>query len=107
MADVTALCERVLIIHHGQLRYDGGLNDLSRRIAPYKRIGVVLGEDRNCDLRCYGDIVENGENGKQYIQVKADQVNTITAQILHDLPVYDLTIEDPPIENVIERAFQE
>jgi len=107
MADVTALCERILIIHQGQLKYDGGLNELSRRIAPYKRIGVLLGEDRSCDLGCYGDVIQNGDNGKQYIQVKADQVNTVTAQILQDLPVYDLTIEDPPIENVIERAFQE
>ena len=34
MADVTALCERIIIIHHGQLKYDGAISDLSRRIAP-------------------------------------------------------------------------
>ncbi len=34
MADVTALCERIIIIHHGQLKYDGGIGDLSRKIAP-------------------------------------------------------------------------
>jgi ABC-2 type transport system ATP-binding protein len=108
MADVTALCERIIMIHHGQLKYDGGISDLSRRIAPYKLIGVMLGEVRECDLSCYGDIVpsENGD-GKQYIQVKADEVTSITAQILQELPVYDLTIEDPPIESVIERAFEE
>ena len=49
---------------------------------------------------------DNGD-GKQFIQVPADEVNEITARILADLPVHDLTIEDPPIENVIERAFQE
>src|SRR5919109_336129 len=42
MADVTALCDRILIIHHGQLKYDGGIADLSRRIAPFKLIGVAL-----------------------------------------------------------------
>jgi ABC-2 type transport system ATP-binding protein len=108
MADVTALCERIIIIHHGQLKYDGGISELSHRIAPYKLIGVALGEVRECDLSCYGTLVntENGD-GKQYIQVKADEVTTITAQILQDLPVHDLTIEDPPIEDVIERAFEE
>jgi ABC-2 type transport system ATP-binding protein len=113
MADVTALCERILIIHHGQLKYDGGISELSRKIAPYKLIGVVLGEARECDLSCYGALVrgenepsENGD-GKQYIKVKAQEVTTITAQILRDLPVADLTIEDPPIEDVIERAFQD
>ena len=109
MADVTALCERIIIIHHGQLKYDGSLTNLARRIAPYKLIGVALGEARDCDLSCYGDLipVEDGNGDKQYIQVKADQVTSITARILADLPVHDLTIEDPPIEDIIERAFQE
>ena len=40
MADVTALCERIIIIHQGRLKYDGGIADLSRRIAPVKLIGV-------------------------------------------------------------------
>src|SRR5512139_3338850 len=52
MADVTALCERIIIIHHGQLKYDGGLSELSRRIAPFKLIGVALQEGAPCDLNC-------------------------------------------------------
>jgi len=108
MADVTSLCDRIIMIHHGQLIYDGGLKDLTRRIAPYKLIGVALGTVMDCDLGCYGEIIEheNG-SGKQYIQVRADEVNSITSQILQDLPVQDLTIEDPPIESVIESAFNE
>jgi ABC-2 type transport system ATP-binding protein len=108
MADVTSLCERIIIIHHGQLKYDGGIGELSRRIAPYKVIGVELGEVLECDLRCYGDLVntENGD-GKQYIQVRAQDVNETTRRILQDLPVHDLTIEDPSIESVIEQAFNE
>ncbi len=108
MADVTSLCQRIIIIHHGQLRYDGSLADLTRRIAPYKLIGVALGEARSCDLSCYGELVtaENAD-GKQYIQVRSEEVNQVTAQVLRDLPVHDLTIEDPPIETVIERAFND
>ena len=108
MADVTSLCQRIIIIHQGKLKYDGGLTDLSHRIAPFKLIGVALGEVRECDLGCYGDLVKTeNTDGKQYIQVRADEVNDITARILRDLPVHDLTIEDPPIENVIERAFND
>ncbi len=108
MADVTALCERIIIIDKGQLKYDGALGDLSRRIAPYKRIGVELTCTDPCDLSCYGEVVsdENGE-ARQFIQVPAAEVTAITARILAELPVHDLTIEDPPIEAVIERAFQE
>jgi len=108
MADVTALCERIIIIHHGQLKYDGGITDLSRKVAPYKLIGVALGEVVDCDLSCYGPLVQtDNSDGKQYIQVKAEEITSITARILQDLPVHDLTIEDPPIEDVIERAFQD
>ena len=108
MADVTALCERIIIIHQGRLKYDGAIHDLTRRIAPFKLIGVALGDPCPCDLAPYGTPVEspNGE-GKQYVQVPAGDVAAITTRMLSDLPIHDLTIEDPPIEDVIERAFQE
>ncbi|MGE5222944.1 MAG: ABC transporter, partial [Omnitrophica WOR_2 bacterium] len=108
MADVTALCERILIIHHGRLKYDGSLTDLSRRIAPFKIIGVVLADGSQAGLAGYGAPVPNpNEDGKRLIQVQAEQVAPITARILAELPVIDLTVEDPPIEDVIERAFHE
>ena len=108
MADVTALCERVIIIHLGSLKYDGGLAELSRRIAPFKLVGVELGSPCPCDLSPYGKVVTGVDNdGKQYIQVPAGDVTEVTARLLANLPIHDLTIEDPPIETVIERAFQE
>ncbi len=108
MADVTALCERILIIHHGQLKYDGGITDLSRKIAPFKLIGVRLAETNSHDLRKYGTPVQNEEDSeKQYIQVKAEDVTRITSGLLADLPIHDITITDPPIEDVIEQAFNQ
>src|ERR1051325_348837 len=86
MADVTALCERIIIIHHGQLKYDGGINDLSRKIAPFKLIGVRLAETNSHDLRKYGTPVQNEEDWeKQYIQVKAEDVTRVTSGLLADL----------------------
>jgi ABC-2 type transport system ATP-binding protein len=108
MADVTALCERIIIIHHGQLKYDGGLNDLSRRIAPFKLIGVLLANPDGHALSNYGVPVENEEDTeKRYIQVPAADVTGVTARLLADLPIHDITIADPPIESVIEQAFNE
>jgi ABC-2 type transport system ATP-binding protein len=108
MADVTALCERIIIIHHGQLKYDGGIGNLSRRIAPFKLIGVMLAETNSHDLTQYGTLVENEEEGgKHYIQVRAEDVTRVTSRMLADLPIHDISITDPPIENVIERAFNE
>src|SRR5512133_875070 len=74
MADVTALCERIIIIHQGELKYAGAISDLSRRIAPFKLIGIALGDPCPCDLTRYGTpVAANGEEGsdKQYVQVPA------------------------------------
>ncbi len=108
MADVTALCERIIIIHHGQLKYDGGISDLTRKIAPFKLIGVRLADSDGYDLAKYGTPVQNEEDGeKEYIQVKAEDVTRITSGLLADLPIHDITITDPPIEDVIEQAFNQ
>jgi len=108
MADVTALCERIIIIHQGQLKYDGGINDLSRKIAPFKLIGVRLSDADSHDLSGYGTQVQNEEDAeKRYIQVKAEDVTRITSSLLADLPIHDITITDPPIEDVIEQAFNQ
>ena len=106
MADVTALCERVIIIHQGKLKYDGGLNDLARKIAPFKLIGIRLGDSATYDLSRYGTPAAGDEESEMsFIQVRADQVTSVTARLLADLPVHDITITDPPIESVIEQAF--
>lgn len=116
MADVTALCERIIIIHHGQLKYDGGIANLSRRIAPFKLIGVRLAlsvdegleKSNGRDLSQYGEPVQNEEDAeKVYIRVKSEDVTKVTSRMLSELPIHDITIADPPIEDVIERAFNE
>jgi ABC-2 type transport system ATP-binding protein len=108
MADVTALCERIIIIHQGKLKYDGGITDLSHKIAPFKLIGVRLLDADSHDLSGYGIQVQNEEDAdKRYIQVKAEDVTRITSKLLADLPIHDITITDPPIEDVIEQAFNQ
>jgi ABC-2 type transport system ATP-binding protein len=108
MADVTALCERIIMIHQGQLKYDGGINELSRRIAPFKLISLSLTDGADCDLSPYGTPVSSEESdSKHLIQVPSGEVPAVTARLLANLPVQDLNIEDPPIENVIERAFED
>src|SRR5574338_1257053 len=108
MADVTALCERIIIIHHGELKYDGGISDLTRKIAPFKLIGIRLADVDSHDLAHYGTPVQNEEDAeKKYIQVKAADVTRVTSGLLADLPIHDITITDPPIEDVIEQAFNQ
>jgi ABC-2 type transport system ATP-binding protein len=107
MADVTALCRRVVVIHHGRIMYDGDLADLAERMAPFKLIEIDLErEPDGLDLARYGETVRR-EGQKLALRVPKAETPSVTARLLAELPVLDLSVEDPPIEEVIDRVFQE
>ncbi|MCX6019632.1 MAG: ATP-binding cassette domain-containing protein [Chloroflexi bacterium] len=107
MADVTALCERIIIIHHGRLKYDGSISELAQRIAPFKLIRMAIDPEARGDLSVYGALLPSDDEGKVVLQVSASDVPAVTARLLAEQRVQDLTIEDTPLEDVIERAFRE
>ena len=109
MADVTALCPRVILIHHGQLLYDGGLNDLAARLAPFKLIRVGLSADRAVPDTALPGGVEVLRREDDHLELRAPRSETpaIMAQLLNTLPITDLAVEDPPIEAVIDQIYQE
>jgi len=111
MADVTALCPRVILIHHGQLLYDGALSGLAERLAPFKLIRVTLRDGHAADgqapaLPSNVDVMER-ENGRLTLRVGRAEAPALTAHLLDTLPVADLAVEDPPIEAVIDQIYQE
>ena len=103
MADVVALCRRVIVIHHGKILFDGDLNSLVGRFSAYKTIGVTL-TNGTVDLAAYGDVIER-DTTRVTLRVTKAETPKVTARLLADLPVADLTVEDPPIEDVIELVF--
>jgi ABC-2 type transport system ATP-binding protein len=103
MADVEALCRRVLVIHHGRLLFDGSLSDLVTQFAAHRTIGVSL-EDPSIDLGAYGEVLRQ-EGDRVLLRVPKADAPRITARLLADLPVTDLTVEEPPIEDVIKDVF--
>jgi len=107
MADVTALCKRIIVIDHGRILFDGSLAGLSARIAPFKVINIDLIRDVNgYDFSKTGDVLL-AEARKVTLRVSRDRAADATARLLADLPVLDLTIQDPPIEDVIARVFSD
>ena len=105
MADVEALCRRVIVIHQGRLLFDGDLGSLVESFTAHKTIIVHLG-DCAPDLRDYGEVI-SCEDGVATLRVPKARTARITERLLADLPVTDLTVEDPPIEEVIERVFSQ
>jgi ABC-2 type transport system ATP-binding protein len=111
MADVTALCQRVILIHHGTVVYDGDLNELAIRLAPFKLIRLALsnGNGTQPDLSGLPDGVENMgyEDGRLTLRVGRDSAPSLTGYLLDHMSVADLSVEDPPIEAVIDQIYTE
>ncbi|MFB2933902.1 ATP-binding cassette domain-containing protein [Aerosakkonemataceae cyanobacterium BLCC-F154] len=106
MADITALCERVIVIHQGQLVYDGSLEGLLERFAPYREVKVELAECLSeAQLQVYGEL-EALEGRSVRFLVQRDALTRSVARILAELEVLDLTVTEPPIEEVIGRIFR-
>jgi viologen exporter family transport system ATP-binding protein len=103
MADVEALCKRVIVIHHGKLLFDGELSGLVEQFSAFKTVGVTL-QTSTADLRKYGEVIS--QDGVRFtLRVPKASTSQVTSRLLLDYPVDDLTVEDPPIEDVIEHVF--
>src|SRR3989441_3991864 len=106
MDDVVALCKRVIVIHRGTLLYDGPLADLAERMAPYKVIVATLHDGAAADLSVYGTVVARDE-GRITLKVDRQIAPERAARLVNDLGdrLTDISVEDPPIEEVIDRVF--
>lgn len=102
MADVEALCRRVIVIHHGRMLYDGPLSGLVDRFASYRQISLSLSEP--ADLSAYGEVIANAGT-RVTLRVPKAEISLLSARLLAEQSVADLTIEEPPIDDVIERVF--
>ena len=103
MADVEALCKRVVVIHHGKILFDGPLTRLGDQFDAYKTLTVEV-EDVSADFAGYGDVLER-EDGRIKLRVPKADTARVTARLLAERDIADLTVEDPPIEDVIELVF--
>jgi len=105
MDDVAALTPRVIVIDKGQLSYDGGLDDLVRRVRPEKRVALTF--QRKVDraaLERLGKVV-SVDSVAAVLQIHQDAVNSTITWALANLPVKDLTVENPPLEEVMSELF--
>ncbi|KAM3093532.1 ATP-binding cassette domain-containing protein [Phormidesmis sp. 146-35] len=106
MADITALCQRVLMIHQGQLIYDGSLEGLVDRFAPCREVSVEFARPYSKDqLSIYADLQAFDKQSARFL-VRQEHLTTVVGKLLADLEVVDLTVTDPPIEEVIGQVFQ-
>jgi len=105
MDDVLALTPRVIVIDHGKLRYDGNLQALSHQLRPEKRVALKLASEIPLErLQSLGTLVESARLTAVY-QVPQAALRDQVSRLLAELPVQDLTVEDPPLEEVMRALF--
>lgn len=114
MADITELCDRTILIYAGEVIYDGSLDGLLARFAPYREVQIELAHpfstaetqtDALKGLKLWGEI-ESIEGQSVRLLVQRDRLTGAIANIIEQFDILDLTITDPPIETVIGRVFQ-
>jgi ABC-2 type transport system ATP-binding protein len=103
MADVVALAQRVIVIHHGVILYDGRLSGLSDRFAATKTI-TVTAPDLPEEVSDLGVVLDRSAD-RLILEVPRTRVAEVAASLLSRSGVTDLSIEDPPIDDVIDRVF--
>ncbi len=107
MKDVTALCRRVVIIAHGRIVYDGSLAGIVDHFSNDKIVTILFAEDQALDaLGRYGTVLEI-EPPKARLRIDRREVAHVLATILDRFSIDDIAVEDPPLEDVIARAFAE
>jgi len=105
MADVEALCRRVIVIHHGHILFDGDLSSLVNQFSSYKTLSLSL-QNSNLPLENYGEVVSR-EDGKVTLRIPKSRASEVTARLLSDFQVEDLTVEDTPVDDVIDQVFSQ
>jgi ABC-2 type transport system ATP-binding protein len=107
MADIQALCRRVIIIDKGTLFFDGQLSEVLDRFADFKLVTIHCDNhdpSRNGNLTRFGEVVEHTPESIK-LKIKRDRVIGACKALLDELPVSDIDIQEVPIEDVIRQIF--
>ena len=106
MQDVTALCPRVIVIDKGSLIYDGDLRQLVKKVHPNKLVSFTMtGPIGPAELERLGEVVSS-EAGRIVLRVPQDRLRDLVSHALANLPVVDLSVEDPPVEDIMRELFR-
>ncbi len=106
MADVTALCKRIIVVDKGRIIFDGDLSALIEQSSPAKIVKLQLESIVTREhLETYAP-VQRLDGLFAELLVPRGETSRVSGRLLSELPVADVTIEDPDIEEIIGQLFQ-
>ncbi|NWG33657.1 MAG: ATP-binding cassette domain-containing protein [Chloroflexi bacterium] len=106
--DLEALCKRVIIINHGQIVYEDKVSNLKRRFLTAKLVEVRYADEVSKSFHIEGvEILKVGHYGvKLRFDIRTMSVEKVLAHVTAAGSVVDITISDPPLEEVIAKIYQ-
>lgn len=105
MKDIAALCRRVVVINHGRIVYDGSLAGIIDRFSSHKVLTLLFTDGQMpVDFSRYGEVVERAEP-RVKLRVDRQQISQVLSTVLASYTLEDVSVEDPPLEEVIAQVF--
>ncbi|GIV84013.1 MAG: hypothetical protein KatS3mg052_1020 [Candidatus Roseilinea sp.] len=105
MADVTALCDRIIVIDKGKVLYDGNFRALIERVAPYKILKLQFEQPVACEQLAPFGTIASCDGMTAVLHVPRSQAAETAARLLTQVEVDDVNFEDPPVEDIIREVF--
>ena len=106
MQDIEELCQRVIIIDHGKIFFDGPLDAIIDRFATHKILDLTFGQPATAAFADFGEVLEQTPQTVR-LKVPRAKVSDVCREILTTCKVTDISVHEPPVEEVIRELFQE
>ncbi len=108
MNDIEALADRIILIGKGQILYDGSLTNLRNRFDTNKTVTIDFKEN-TAPPDIIGTKLLNWstERASLYVDTKETNVSRVIASLSTKLEIIDVTVENPPIEEIIVQLYKE
>jgi ABC-2 type transport system ATP-binding protein len=108
--DIETLCERTIIINHGKMIFDDKTTNLKRKYLNKKVVRIALEEKDMLDIKRMPagiEIIKNKGGGAKFIvDTRVIPIDKVLKEIIHGKDIQDITIEDPPLEEIIGKIYE-
>ena len=106
MKDITSLCNRVICVHNGSISYDGKLEKLLKKLSPVKEVLIVCSSEKDANkLENSGFKVKSKVKNEITLKIENRNVSSSLRTILNNYDIEDLFINEPPIDEIIEKIL--
>jgi len=106
MKDITSLCKRVICVHNGSISYDGKLEKLLKKLSPVKDVLIVCSSEKDANkIEKSGFKVKNKVKNEITLKIENRNVSSSLRTILNNYDIEDLFINEPPIDEIIEKIL--